>query len=293
MSLPELITQHDHVLRVLTFGRIRWQQSTPQQSRHAKMDESVGGEIHSLDILWKIAFRRGEAPPLHGGRALDRGGRPKLLQLRPIEIYIAAVAVSVVDHQVNHPVRISVRIRIHQDAVNHAEHSCCGADAQRQRQDGNNCESRILQQHPHSITRIISDVSQPYPSPNVPRDLLHQSHIPKLPPRRAFRILYILTLFRALPRRHLQMGPQFLVKVCFSPLTSPETHRPPHHFLCAYFLTSLLPYFIASALDSTRPRSRPKAAPTSIVPWSIVSFQRPSVGKTLPAACSRRFPIPL
>src|SRR5258708_2592794 len=132
MPLPELITQHDYILGILTLGCIRWQQPTPQQSWHAKMDEGVGSEIHALDVFGKIAFRRGEVPPFHGGRALDRGGLPKLLQLRPIEVYITAVAVSVVDYQMNHPVRIGIGIRIYQDAVNHAEYCCGGADAQRQ-----------------------------------------------------------------------------------------------------------------------------------------------------------------
>src|SRR5258706_6063068 len=58
------------------------------------MDEGVGSQIPALDVFRKIAFRRGEVPPIHGGRAFDRGGLPKLLQLRPIEVYITAGSVS-------------------------------------------------------------------------------------------------------------------------------------------------------------------------------------------------------
>src|SRR6266436_9670917 len=167
---------------------------------------------------------------------------------------------------------MSVRIRIDQNGVDHAEHSCRGADTKRQRENGNDREPRILRQHPQSVSRIIRGVSQPPPSPNVPRDLLHQPHIPKLPPRRLLCFSLTLPSFHTLPRRHLQMAPQFLLKVCVSLLPSPETHGPPLRFL------TFLP--VISALGSVRPRSRPRAATTLSVLLSVVSFLPPSVDKT-------------
>src|SRR5216683_1136950 len=70
--------------------------------------------------------------------------------------------------------------------------------------------------------------------------------------------------------------------------------------LLPYFLTSLLPYFLTSLFPcvpitlpaAAPPRSHRKAATISNVPCSVVSFQRPSAGKTLPVACFRRFAIP-
>src|SRR5882757_1853502 len=104
MSLPELITQHGDTLRILAFGRIRWQQSAPQQRRHPKMDESVGSQIYTLDVFRKITIVRREVPTFHGGRTLDAASLPKLSELRSIQIDELAVAVGVVDHQVDHSV---------------------------------------------------------------------------------------------------------------------------------------------------------------------------------------------
>src|SRR6266480_2329756 len=59
------------------------------------------------------------------------------------------------------------------------------------------------------------------------------------------------------------------------------------------FVTSLLRCVVISHPAAARPRSRPKAATISSVLLAVASFPRPSVGKTLPAACSRRFSIPL
>src|SRR5260370_12997434 len=138
---------------------------------------------------------------------------------------------------------MGVWIWVHQHAVNHAEHRCCGADAERQRKNGNDRESRILQQHPQSVTPIISSVSQPSPSPNVPRHFLHQSHVPKLPPHRALRLVCHIASFHTLPCRHLQVALHFLFEFRIPPITPPESHTTPLRFL-----TSLLPYFLASSL---------------------------------------------
>src|SRR6266550_731678 len=48
------------------------------------------------------------------------------------------------------------------------------------------------------------------------------------------------------------MASHLLVKVCFSPLTPPDTHWPPHDFLCLYFLTLLRPLWIQHARDRVR-----------------------------------------
>src|SRR5260370_36889342 len=61
--LQELIAQPGYIFGILALGPMRWQQSTPQQRRHAKMDESVGSEIHSLNVFGKIAFGRGRFHP--------------------------------------------------------------------------------------------------------------------------------------------------------------------------------------------------------------------------------------
>src|SRR5260370_18950424 len=129
VPLPELIAQHGYIFGILALGPIRWQQSTPQQRRHAEMDESVGSEIHSLNVFGKITFGGREAPPVHRGNAFDTTGLPKLLQLRYAEVHKEGVPPSLVNRQVYHAVGIVIQIRIHQHAVDHSEHVCSRSDA--------------------------------------------------------------------------------------------------------------------------------------------------------------------
>jgi len=46
-----------------------------------KWTKALEVKIHALGVFGKIAFRRGEVPPIHGGRALDRGGLPKAVAI--------------------------------------------------------------------------------------------------------------------------------------------------------------------------------------------------------------------
>src|SRR6266852_38995 len=241
------------------------------------MDESIGSEIHSLNVFGKIAFGCGEARPVHRGNALDATGLSKLLQLRSVEVDKEGVALSFVNSQVHHAVRIGIGIRVHQDAVDHAEHRRSGADAQRQGQNGDDRESWILPQHPHSVTRIISDVSQPSPSPHLPSNLLHQSHISKFPPRRALRFHCRVAPFQAFPRCHLEMAPHFLFKLRFSLLPPPETHRPPLPLLS--FISPLITRHFLLYFSSG-------CSTPAIASESCDHFERSLVSCFLPAAVS-------
>src|SRR2546423_781717 len=138
--------------------------------------------------------------------------------------------------------RVTNGQRTEQDDINKAEDSSVGADTERQRQHGNGREPGTFPQHSQPVPYVLDKISQPSPSPNFSRDFLHQFHIPKFPPRRALRFLFLLPSLRALSRRHFQMAPHFLVKLCLPSLPPPETHRPPPRFL-----TSLL-HFLALSL---------------------------------------------
>ena len=118
--------------------------------------------------------------------------------------------------------------RTQHDSVNYREDRRVRAHAQRKSENRNGSESRILQQHSQSVTHIIGNVSQPRPSPNVSRDLLHQLHVSKFPPRRVLRFFLLLTSLRTLSRRHLQMAPHFLLQL-FLPLPLAKESTQPAH----------------------------------------------------------------
>src|SRR6266849_2356945 len=78
---------------------------------------------------------------------------------------------------------------------------------------------------------FLLSMRRPYRTSSTNSSTRRQPHVSRAPP------------FRALPRSHLQMALHFLFNLRFPLLPPPETHGPPLHFL-----TSLLPYFLASLL---------------------------------------------
>src|SRR6267143_205058 len=133
---------------------------------------------------------------------------------------------------------------------------------------------------------FFPNIRNPYrvssPAPHIPRYLLHQSYVPKFPPRRALRFFPLFAFLHAFPRRHLQMAPHFFIKLSLTLFSPPKTHGPPLPFLPSMFIT--LP-------AEARPRLRRKAATIWNVPCSVAFFPLRSAGKTLPVACSLRFAI--
>src|SRR5260370_17171981 len=84
------------------------------------MNEGVRSKVHAQDVFGQIALGRNEVPTFHGGRTLDRRSLPKLLQLRPIQVYITAGAAGVVDPHVHHSAGIVRDVRIYHNAPYHA-----------------------------------------------------------------------------------------------------------------------------------------------------------------------------
>ena len=60
-----------------------------------------------------------------------------------------------------------------QGGVCRVKNGSVGADTERQSQHSNGREPRILRQHPQSVARIIGQISQPSPAPNVLRHFHH------------------------------------------------------------------------------------------------------------------------
>src|SRR3954447_9212448 len=56
--------------------------------------------------------------------------------------------------------RMNIGQRTQQDGVHHAEYGSIGANAQRQRDDGDRSESRILAQLAYGVTDILHDAGQ-------------------------------------------------------------------------------------------------------------------------------------
>src|SRR6266513_1635211 len=116
----------------------------------------------------------------------------------------------------------------------------------------------------------------------------HTPAAPRVPPLPSFRLDPHAPLLTALDGSVLPR--QVLLPASSAARNSRAASSVSLHLL---FVTSLLCCVVISHPAAAPPRSRPKAATISSVLLSVASFLPPSVGKTLPAACFRRFSIPL
>src|SRR5207249_9054264 len=107
--------------------------------------------------------------------------------------------------------------------VHHAEDGRVGADTEGQGQTSHGAEARRLVQHAQAEARILVQIVQPPPSPSVPRNLLHQFHVPKLSPGRTLRLPFLLAALCPLLCRHLQMAPHFLFQFLLLPPFAKES----------------------------------------------------------------------
>ena len=139
--MPEQVAQQDDRLRVLAVGSVGGDERTAVQRRHAEVAARVRRELDGRDILRQLVVSRGEIPgsPARGDhfRALEL---TQVAELRPGDTHIAVIAVLVDDDQVDHAVGALVRERVRQESVKDAENSGCGADPQRERNDGSERE---------------------------------------------------------------------------------------------------------------------------------------------------------
>jgi len=163
----------------------------------------------------------------------------RLLQLRPIEVYITAVAVTVVDHQVNHPVGIGVRIRIHQDGIDHAEHGRRCARSPEPAKGWRTIANPGFFPNIRNPYRVSSAASRkPLSGPTHPAlspSPILRSQIPAAPRAPLLSSLRLSPrVSRAAISRWLRTSSLSSVSRFFSP---PKTHGPPLPFLPSMFIT--------------------------------------------------------
>src|SRR6516225_4992577 len=132
MALPELVTEHDYGLRILTFRSVRRDQAPPYQGWHAEVIEAVPGEINCVHIFRKVAAGGGKVPAIFSDGAFHRLRLSILLVLGAGRTEPAVFAGFVLGHQVNHAIGVRIRVGIQQNRVDDAEYGCGGANAERQ-----------------------------------------------------------------------------------------------------------------------------------------------------------------
>ena len=86
-----------------------------------------------------------------------------------------------------------------------------GADAEREREDGNHGETGAPAQQACGVAEILSEAGEPDASVHVPGDLLHDHDVAELAANRGFGLGARLAPFHAVPHRHLDVPANLLV----------------------------------------------------------------------------------
>ena len=145
MALPELVAEHGDGLRILTVDGVGRNESAPEGGRNTQEVEAIGGHIDPLDVFRKIMAGDGETP-IVGNESSSTVGAADVLPLPPGQPESHVLPGLVANAHVDHAIGGGVRIRIHQDGVHDTKDRRGGADAEGEREDGGEGESRILAQ---------------------------------------------------------------------------------------------------------------------------------------------------
>src|SRR5262245_42962853 len=117
---------------------------------------------------------------------------------------------------------IGVRKRIEERYIDDAEKRRVRADAERQRDDGNQAKPGFLHQHADAVMQVLSQFFEPSPSPNLARHLFDQTDVAEFPARRGLGFLSRGAALHPVALRHFEMGLDLFVEFLVPPLTAPK-----------------------------------------------------------------------
>jgi hypothetical protein len=121
------------------------------------MVRRIRRDVRCDDIFGDVAIGRREVPSIFADDTLDRTSLSKLLELGAGHPGVAKAAGSVSEGDLHHSVGADIGERIDQDAVDDAEDRAGRANAQRQREDRRQRESRTTAQFARRIPEIADD----------------------------------------------------------------------------------------------------------------------------------------
>ncbi len=117
-----------------------------------------------------------------------------------------------------------------QHRVDQAEDGGVGADPQREGQDGDGGESRIVAQHARGIAQVLQQVFDGGPAPSLARDLPPEGGAAELQVRRAVRVGGGRAAFDRGSRLHVHVETHLLFEIAVDSPAVPQEREPPPEF---------------------------------------------------------------
>ena len=145
MALPEFVAQHGNGLGLLAVDRVGRDQAAAERGGNSHEVEAVRRHVDALYVFGEIVAGDGEIPVIGHEGVFDGWGFSNLLPLRAGQTESAFLCRGVTEAHVDHAVGSGVRIRIHEDGVDHAEDGRGGSDAEGEGEDCGQGEAGILE----------------------------------------------------------------------------------------------------------------------------------------------------
>src|SRR6185436_14789006 len=111
--------------------------------------------------------------------------------------------------------------RLQPHGVDHLEDRRVRADPDREREDRDGGESRLPQEQARGVAQILAEPLEPRPAPHLARHFLDRRDVAELAPRGGARLGRVLAALDAIPRRHVEVGAQFVLKLA---ILAPRHH---------------------------------------------------------------------
>src|SRR5262245_8503971 len=96
--------------------------------------------------------------------------------------------------------------RAHEHSIDHAQNRRISADAERQRDNGNQSKAGALDQHSRPVMQVLPQLFEPSPSPHLAGYFFDEADIAEFPARRLYGFAFGLTALDSVAHSHFKMA---------------------------------------------------------------------------------------
>ncbi len=203
-AYPQLVREHDDERPVRS--RLLLREYMPSRRCDTERREQVGRHDRRRDALRRFVGADVDGARVEGADVVERVvALSKLDELRAVDRKLIEPQLREPAADQNELARARIRQRPKQHAVDDAEDRGVGADAERQREHGDDREAGRARQSANRVARVLRELVQPLAAPHVARDFANGRDIAEVAARVATRVARRLAARDAVLHIHLEM----------------------------------------------------------------------------------------
>src|SRR5262245_17073252 len=201
-------------------------ESPPQLRRQTQRWKHVGSDPKNIQSIRRASSRQTEKAFVKSYQMFE-SLRLRLPGKVAVTLSHSVVATVLSFRHPEEPLRLVEWHGIEQHRIHHAENRRVRADAERQREDGDQRHDRMLEQHPQRVAQILPQRFQLMPHTRIPDFFFDLFPAAEFDQGRAARFVWVETFIDLLLDEHLQIGVNLFRQLLFFPSlaeqVAPET----------------------------------------------------------------------